>query len=151
MQQRPVFNPPMYGSLRGNENQQLETYQDDSRIYVRLLMSGKIILNPERRNNVVLMSLATGDIFMRTLNYKSTSLLFKLTDLTAAKYQRYATVAEGFKQLQKTNVGRFHVFNLKEFNEKCDRFNLMNIPAPEIATEFPEIATVRSQDFHSDQ
>ena len=86
MQQKPVFNPQMFGSLRGNENQQLETYQDDSRIYVRLLMSGKIILNPERRNNVVLMSLATGDIFMRTVNYKSTYLLFKVTDLTAAKY-----------------------------------------------------------------
>ena len=107
-------------------------------------MSGKIILNPERRNNVVLMSLVNGDIFVRTVNYKSTYLLFKVTDLTSAKYKRYATIAEGFKQLQNTNVGRFHVFNLKEFNEKCDRFNLMNIPAP-------EIATVRSQDFHSDQ
>ena len=86
MQQKPVFNPQMFGSLRGNENQQLETYQDDSRIYVRLLMSGKIILNPERRNNVVLMSLATGDIFVRTVNYKSTYLLFKVTDLTSGKY-----------------------------------------------------------------
>ena len=86
MQQRPVSSPQIYGSLRGNENQQLETYLDNPLIYVRLLMSGKIILNPERRNNVVLMSLATGDIFMRALNYKSTSLLFKLTDLTAAKY-----------------------------------------------------------------
>ena len=86
MQQRPVSSPQIYGSLRGNENQQLETYLDNPLIYVRLLMSGKIILNPERRNNVVLMSLATGDIFVRTVNYKSTYLLFKVTDLTAAKY-----------------------------------------------------------------
>ena len=98
----------MYGSLKGNENQQLETYLDDPRIYVWLLMSGNIILNPERRNNMVLMSLATGDIFMRTPNYKSSYLLFKVTDLTSDRFQRYATIAAGFKQMQNGTVGRKH-------------------------------------------